>query len=388
MTPSRPLHALVRQAAHDFGWRDVAIAFGLIVVFLTFGNRGGYLLIPLSEGNHHPIFDPAKTYLKTFLLTGLLGRTLPLVFAMRVAELAIADGARPWRAYLAALLATTAFTLAFTEAVVRLPIGPVNRAAQHIGRPLWTTLTFVTQAGTAVVVYALWRASQRATERIRVSEAARARDLQRLQSAELLALQARVDPQLLFDTLGRVGTLWRLDPLAAETLLTDLIALLRAMLPRLGSIGSTVEREFAVVEAWLRVARALASSTDTVANVRTAISADAAHASLAPMLALPLLRAVLEVPGNGRHAWRLEAQAAGGRLMIALDAPSAAREDVVAALARAQLGPLRERLALLHRDAARLWVGHTPPLLSLDLPLAFEAVAEEAADSATARAAT
>ena len=157
MTPPRPLHALVRQAARNFGWRDVAIAFGLIVVFLTFGNRGGYLLIPLSEGNHHPIFDPAKTYMKTFLLTGLLGRTLPLVFAMRVAELAIADGARPWRAYLAALLATTAFTVAFTEAVVRLPIGPVNRAAQHIGRPLWTMLTFANQAGTAIVVCALRR---------------------------------------------------------------------------------------------------------------------------------------------------------------------------------------------------------------------------------------
>ena len=388
MTARRPLHALVRQAARDFGWRDVAIAFVLIVVFLAFGNRGGYLLIPLSEGNHHPIFDPAKTYLKTFLLTGLLGRTLPLVFAIRVAELAVADGARPWRAYLTTLLAATAFALAFTEGVVHLPIGPVNRAAQHVGRPLWTALTFSTQAGTALVIYALWRASQRATDRIRASEGARARDLQRLQSAELLALQARVDPQLLFDALGRVGTLQRRDPLAADTLLTDLIALLRAMLPRIGSTASTVEREFAVVRAWLRVARALASPTDTIADVRVAIRADAEHASLAPMLALPLLRAVLDVPGNDRHAWRLEAHAAGGRLMVTLSAPAAAREDVATALAGAELGPLHQRLALLHGDAARLWAAQTPPLLSLDLPLAFEVADTNAAELDVARAAT
>ncbi len=387
MTTRRPLNALVRQAAHDFGWRDVAIALGLIVIFLAFGNSGGYLLIPLSEGNHHPIFDPAKTYLKTFLLTGLLGRTLPLVFAIRVAELAIADGARPWRAYLAALLATIVFVLAFTEGVVRLPIGPVNRASQHVGRPLWTLLTFATQAGTAVVVYALWRASQRATERIRVSEAERARDLQRLQSAELLALQARVDPQLLFDTLGRVGALQRRDPLAADTLLTDLIALLRAMLPRLGSTGSTVEREFAVVEAWLRVARALADPTDRVAKVGVAIGTDAAHASLAPMLTLPLLRAVFDVPGNDSHAWQLEAHVAGGRLMVTLSAPAAAREDVAVALSRAELGRLHQRLALLHGDAARLWTAHTPPLLSLDLPLTFDAAPEDISESTAVRAA-
>jgi len=361
----------------------VAIAAGLAVFYLVFGNSGGYLLIPLTEGSHLAIFDPNKTYAKTFVL-GLLGHTLPLVFAIRVAELAIADGARPWRAYLASLLATLAFLYVFLNITWLLPIGKVNRAAQHVGRNLWSLISFGTQAGTGLVVFALWRASQHATERLRASEAARARDLQRLQSAELLALQARVDPQLLFDALGRVGTLQRRDARAADTLLTDLIALLRAMLPRLGATGSTVGREFAVVEAWLRVERALSGLADAAVDVRVAIGADAEHASLAPMLALPLLRAVLDDPAHRRFAWRLDAQAAGGRLMVTLGAPAVSREELAVALGRVRLGPLNDRLALLYGDAARLWMPQTPPLLSLDLPLVFEAAAEDAAESGTA----
>jgi hypothetical protein len=361
----RRLLRWVRQAAREFGWRDAAIAVGLIVFFLTFSNSGGYLLVSLTEGTN-PIFDPAKTYGKT-LLTGLLGRSLPLVFTIRVAELAIADGVRPWRAYLAALLVT----LACSQAVLHLPIGTLNRSTQHVGRELWFLIAFGFQLGTAVVVYALWRSSQRTTERVRASEAARAHDLQRLQSAELLALQARVDPQLLFDALGRVGVLQRRDPPAADRLLTNLIAMLRAMLPRWAVTGSTVEREFAVVRSWLQVTRALAPG---LPSVEVALDDRTGRAALAPMLALPMLRSVLDAPGTTGLAWRLVAEAAAGRLLVTLATDDRPADPI--ALDRIELGPLRERLALLHGDAARLWVTGAPPRLVLDLPLADEPLAE------------
>jgi hypothetical protein len=371
MTGAPPLLRWVRRAALAFGWRDLAIAVGLIVFFLTFSNSGGYLLISLTEGTN-PIFDPAKTYGKT-VLTGLLGRSLPLVFTIRVAELAIRDGARPWRAYLAALLVT----LACSQAVLHLPIGTLNRSTQHVGRQLWFLIAFGFQLGTAVVVYALWRSSQRTNERVRASEAARAHDLQRLQSAELLALQARVDPQLLFDALGRVGVLQRQDAAAADQLLTDLIALLRAMLPRWGVSGSTVEREFGVVGAWLRVARALAPA---LPEVTVSVDARTARAALAPMLALPMLRSVLDAPGAMQRPWRLAAEAAGGRLLVTLAADGASAEPL--ALDRIDFVPLRDRVALLHGDAARLWITAAPPRLSLDLPLAEETRAEPALQAA------
>jgi hypothetical protein len=372
MSPASPLLRWVGQAARAFGWRDAALAAGLSVFVLAFGNSGGYFLISLTEGTN-PLFDPAKTYGKT-LLTSFIGRTLPLVFTLRVAEVAIADGVRPWRAYLAALLVT----LACSQAVLHLPIGRINRAAEHVGRHVWFLITYAFQFGTIVVIYALWRAGQRTNARVRASEAARAQDLQRLQSAELLALQARVDPQLLFDALGRVGALQIHDPPAADRLLTDLIALLRAMLPRWADAGSTIEREFAVVRRWLQVTRALRPDLPRVAVTR---AERASRAAIAPMLALPMLRSVIDAPEAVRCTWQLDAEAAGGRLLVTLTGSGCDTDP--GAGAPLDLGPLHERLALLHGESARLWVTAAPPLLVLDLPLVERTGAESAlADAA------
>ena len=51
-----------------------------------------------------------------------------------------------------------------------------------------------------------------------------------LESARLLALRARVDPQLLFDTLGRVEAQLATGDPRAEHELAELIALLRRLL--------------------------------------------------------------------------------------------------------------------------------------------------------------
>lgn len=359
MTRARLWHWIAR-AKREFGWRELAIAGGLSVFFLAFSNGGGYLLVSLTEGTN-PIFDPAKTYGKT-LFIAMVGRGIPLVFTIRVAELAITDGVRPWRAYLAALLVT----LACSQAALHLPVGTLNRSTQHVGRELWFLIAFSFQLGTAVVVYALWRSNQRTVARVRASEAERARDVQRLQLGELLALQARVDPQLLFDALGRVGVMQRLDPTAADRLLTHLIAMLRAMLPSASGSSSTVQREFAVVDSWLQVTRALAP--DPVI-VEVALDEGMSLVALSPMLALPMLRSVLDGPGTRQLAWRMGAETAGGRLLISLSAPLA-KPDAVA-LDRVDFGPLRARLALLHGDSARLWITVRPPRLALDLPLAM-----------------
>lgn len=362
---ARPLHALAGQALREFGWRGLALAAAVEFALLAFGNGGGYFLIPLSEGVH-PLFDPRKDYVQTFL-RGLLGKALPLVFAVRAADLAVAQGTSPWKAYPTALLAA----LAWDQAFLSLPLGPVNRSSEHLGRRLWHLLSFAMQAGTGSFAYALWRSSERDEARVRKSEAVRARDLQQLRAAELLALQARVDPQLLFDALGRVGELQRVDPGAADALLADLIALLRAMLPRTTSTASTVEREFAVVQAWLRIARAL----DTAQCDLQVVDADAvAQAELAPMLALPMLRAVLRVPRAGACAWRLGAEASGGRLRVTLAAIGASADNAPQ-IGAADLQPLRERLARLHGDAARLQVAADPQCLALDLPLSYDAAA-------------
>ena len=78
---------------------------------------------------------------------------------------------------------------------------------------------------------------------------------QELASAQLLAIQARVDPQLLFDMLAAVKRFYELDVARAEALLDDLTAFLRVALSRLRSAHSTLELEFGLVQSYVRLLR-------------------------------------------------------------------------------------------------------------------------------------
>ena len=109
--------------------------------------------------------------------------------------------------------------------------------------------------------------------------------MQQLQVQRLQTLQARVEPQLLFDTLRRVLDRVPVDAAAADALLADLIALLRAMLPsRSGgpSMGmSDGQREFALLRSWAIVSGG--------APPHLVMADDTARAPIAPMLVLPTI---------------------------------------------------------------------------------------------------
>jgi len=81
----------------------------------------------------------------------------------------------------------------------------------------------------AVAAYAHWRQEQRSKARLHARRLQAARVEQELRSASLLALQARVDPQQLFDGLQRIAALAEQDPVAADAQLAEMIAMLREM---------------------------------------------------------------------------------------------------------------------------------------------------------------
>jgi hypothetical protein len=78
---------------------------------------------------------------------------------------------------------------------------------------------------------------------------------QQMAHAQLQAIQARVDPQLLFDMLAAVKRFYEQDAARAEQLLDELTAFLRAALPRLRSARSTLEVEFGLVGCYVRLLR-------------------------------------------------------------------------------------------------------------------------------------
>jgi LytS/YehU family sensor histidine kinase len=246
---------------------------------------------------------------------------------------------------------------------------------EGIAQLVWWSLAILYESGFGLSTYAYWRVTQRSMRRAQAAETERARSEQRVQTARLLALQSRVEPQLLFDTLGRVGALHVSDPSASDALLADLIALLRSMQPATGVDNSTVEREFGLVEAWLRVMRGAGGQG---VEVRLQMSPESARVGIAPLLVLPLLRSVLALPPAATRRWLLGAYVVKQRLLIRLESKD--RGDPSDAVRQLDLQALQERLAALFGELARLVVSSVPLALTLDLPRLLEDSDDHRAD--------
>jgi hypothetical protein len=148
-------------------------------------------------------------------------------------------------------------------------------------------------AGLLVAAYCHARDREVATIRAaRTAELERACVQRNIVASRLQVLQARVEPELLFDALGDVRRAYLRDPEAAGSLLDDLIAYLRAALPQMRGGTSTLQREAALAEAYLKVVPAGRSGHLTV-------TVQVAHAVGAipfpPMVLLPLAHGACEV---------------------------------------------------------------------------------------------
>ena len=363
LMPHWRLGRWVARAWQRLGWRHVLAALLIELVRNSSHPLGGIFFPPVML----PGWDPMVTFLSgSWLVTNLA-----TVFSVLVADEAFDDGVPPVRAYGPAvvLLVLTLPSLDRLYFALLLPPG----AGIGLGRDeglaqlVWWSLVILYECGFGVSIYAYWRVTRRDLSRAQAAETERARNEQRAQTAQGRALQSRVEPQLLIDTLGRIGALHAGDPSAADALLADLIALLRSMQPGAGVDNSSVEREFGLVEAWLRV---MGGAGRPAVAVRLRASPKSAAVGIAPMLVLPLLRSVLVVPSAATRRWLLSADVATHRLLIRLQADDdAERPDV---LSHVDLQPLQERLARLFGPSARLVVSSPPLSLTLDLPRLLE----------------
>jgi hypothetical protein len=335
-------------AVREWSWRHTAI--GLLVGSLALFNMGGVFFygldFPWLRSWVYNVFEFGLTY----------------VLAVRVADRAVADGVPRVAAYSTAVVGVIALGVWVIGPLLFPIIG---------GDPEWGPLQDVFLASglvlpfsIATVAYAQWRREQDTLARVHAAEMGRAREEQMVQSSRLLALQARVEPQFLFDSLQRVRTLIDTSAQAAERLLGDLIALLRALQPAAGASASTVRREFALVEAFARASEAAALQPP-----RLKLDADpaAAGARLAPLVLLPVLRSLAsDAPGTG---WQVTAIGANGRLQVRI-APSSDDVSVRVALRALDLGMLQTRLRAVHGPDAVVRVDSDPaPALCFDTAL-------------------
>ena len=190
------------------------------------------------------------------------------------------------------------------------------------------------------------RNAMAARRRQQVAEVERARAQRRTLESELQALQARVEPGFLFDTLGRIRSLYRSDEAAAGTMLEDLIVYLRAALPHLRESTSTVHQEMTLATAWLDI---VARSS---VRLELALDVDAAarDGCLPALVLLPLVQGALGDAGEHPVRMRLAVRADERQLRVEIETSTSAFASPV----RAPLDSLSERLSALHGANASL----------------------------------
>jgi Histidine kinase len=215
----------------------------------------------------------------------------------------------------------------------------------------------VVQFGANVVIctlatvgyYQRRRALQRA-QALRTAQLARGRLARRAFEARLQAMQARVEPQFLFNTLAQVERLYEVDADRADRMLDDLIVYLRAALPQLRETTSSLAREFELATAYLNV---VGAGMGDRMSVDTSALDDGPYVKIPPMVILPLIEYALAHRLDPLQAdgWiRIVARVESGKLVLIVTDTSARSEPDNAG--GPTLQGIRERLVALYGKAA------------------------------------
>ncbi len=334
----RPLPPLLHWAGDILrGWSWTMSGLALLVGAVTLVAMGTPLAPSIGE----------RKYIIP-LLYNVLQFGFPLVFAVQLSDHAVDKGVRPLWAYAVAVFGVA---LIGTWPIARA-LWPLLGKEPYwdIGNDLWLVFNAVLYHALGVAAYAQWRGERVVRERLQASELERAAKQRLLTTARLLALQARVEPQLLFDTLGHIDRALVDEGDAADRRLADLIDLLRAMQSAAHVSASTLGREVALIEAYARVSAEVGMQPGWL---NFDVSAEAAATQFAPLVLLPLLRAVTALP---TWRWQVSATRVATHLRITVTAPAAGATSFAAALQAIAIDELRQRLQAVHGAHARLQV--------------------------------
>jgi hypothetical protein len=353
---ARELPAFVWSLWRCITWRQIGFALlaGLVVNLL-------FWIAELQSGMH--FVDEVGWY-----GTRLIAIEVAAVIAwpcLLVADAAVAGGVRAWLAYglvvvVVALLGSVVVEvigpLLFTPPAKPMPMP--TKPGQYIFKPeevaqikrIFGFIIAMTYTGIGVTIYAAARAAERTGTRLRDAERTRARAARQLTEQRLQALQARVEPQFLFDTLAEIQQLYEREGRAAEPTLDALIVFLRAALAQTRDTCTTLASEFELARGYLDV-----QSRRSLGRLVAAVELPDSLATrrLAPMIVQPLivLAADTRALGDREGFVRLFARTHLGALKIAVETSQATFCDE---RAEALLVGLRERLATLYGESARI----------------------------------
>ena len=200
----------------------------------------------------------------------------------------------------------------------------------------------------AALGYMHWHDATRRARILHERQLERVRYARRAYEARLVALQARVEPRFLFDTLADVEALYDRDSALGARVLDDLIVHLRAALPAIEESTSSLAVELELVRTWLDIMRIRSGDRMLVAMTEPEAPLDA---RMPPMVLLPLVRHAVEAGRNATCAILVSAVADDDRIRVTIVGPAAAFAPLDATPAVAQV---RDRVVAIYGDLGTL----------------------------------
>ncbi|NWK77632.1 histidine kinase [Aquitalea sp. LB_tupeE] len=175
-----------------------------------------------------------------------------------------------------------------------------------------------------------------------------------LGEARLAALQARIRPHFLFNSLNAAIALIRTRPEKAEMVLENLADLFRAQMADPGR-SSTLDREIELARMYLAIeSERLGERLQVRWNIDAALDAALPPLLLQPLVENAVHHGVERCSAGGEI--RVRAEVKGGQLLLSVSNPLSAQQDSPHQGNRMALDNLRERLALFYDAEASLQV--------------------------------
>lgn len=283
---------------------------------------------------------------------GLQLTAFALLLCILVADQVTGRDPRRRTAYALAVVASGALTIPITSIVWATMTVFEETRHLYLAATLYGFAAWLIIGGVATFVYIERRRTRVAQARMRAAAIDRAHTAKRMLEARLQAMQARVEPQFLFNTLAQVRLFYRSDAVLAERMLSELIAYLRAAMPKMRDTSSTLAQELELARAYLAIVRVRLGDRFSFDIEEPA---DIADARMPPMMLLPLIdHAIVHglEPSSTPGSIRIRAEASKGRLQLGIfdSGTRFARETP----GDDALASIRERLAALYGDDASL----------------------------------
>ena len=232
----------------------------------------------------------------------------------------------------------------------RKGITPMQRIAmEFIAAARWSLVL--------LVLYELLESNQRAGQELHTARMTAVAAQQNLVEGELRAMQARVDPELLFNSLVAIDQGYVQSVEAGQQRLDGLIRFLRAALPGDFAETATVAREQELVEAYVALSNQRSASA---VQLQARVDPGTGGEQMPSMLLLPLVRWALSSPSVRNLRVQIGRRGENLAIEVESDAPKGA------AVPTDEIASVRGRIAQLYAERAQLVIGHGRA--SLEIP--------------------